>query len=54
MPIPTGKKMAELIPHARFVTTPGAGHHQMTDNPGVFYKHVADFIKEVEEDRFNA
>lgn len=53
MPIPTGKKMAELIPHARFVTTPDAGHHQMTDNPGVFYKHVAVFIKEVETDSFN-
>jgi proline iminopeptidase len=48
MPLATGKKMAELIPNAKFVTTPNGGHHHMVDNPDVYYKHLADFIKEVE------
>ena len=48
MPLATGKKMAELIPNAKFVTTPNGGHHHMVDNPDVYYKHLADFNKEVE------
>lgn len=53
MPMPTGKKMAELIPNAKFVTTPGGGHHHMVDNPDIYYKHLADFIRQVENDTFN-
>ena len=53
MPVPTGKKMAELIPNAKFVTTPGGGHHHMVDNPDVYYKHLADFIRSVEAGTFN-
>lgn len=53
MPIATGKKMAELIPNAKFVSTPNAGHHHMVDNPDVYYKHLADFIKQVENGTFN-
>ncbi len=53
MPIPTGKKMAELIPNAKFVVTPGGGHHHMVDNPDVYYKHLADFIRQVENGTFN-
>ncbi len=53
MPVPTGKKMAELIPNAKFVTTPGGGHHHMVDNPDVYYKHLADFIRQVENNTFN-
>lgn len=53
MPLATGKKMAELIPNAKFVTTPEGGHHHMVDNPDVYYKHLADFIREVENDTFN-
>lgn len=52
MPLATGKKMAELIPNAKFVTTPNGGHHHMVDNPDVYYKHLADFIREVEDGRF--
>ena len=52
MPIATGKKMAELIPNAKFVTTPNGGHHHMVDNPDVYYKHLADFIREVENGTF--
>lgn len=48
MPLATGKKMAELIPNAKFVTTSNGGHHHMVDNPDIYYKHLADFIKEVE------
>ena len=36
MPLATGKKMAELIPNAKFVTTPNGGHHHMVDNPDVY------------------
>lgn len=53
MPVPTGEKMAELIPNAKFVTTPGGGHHHMVDNPDVYYKHLADFIRQVENNTFN-
>lgn len=51
MPLATGKKMAELIPNAKFVTTPngGGGHHHMVDNPDVYYKHLADFIRDCEQ-----
>ena len=48
MPLATGKKMAELIPNAKFVTTPNGGHH-MVDNPDVYYKHLADFIRDCEQ-----
>lgn len=53
MPLATGKKMAELIPNSKFVTTPNGGHHHMVDNPDVYYKHLADFIRQVENSTFN-
>lgn len=53
MPLATGKKMAELIPNSKFVTTPEGGHHHMVDNPDVYYRHLADFIREVENNTFN-
>ena len=49
MPLAPGKKMAELIPNAKFVTTPNGGHHHMVDNPDVYYKHLADFIRDCEQ-----
>ncbi|MCT7722655.1 MAG: prolyl aminopeptidase, partial [Lactobacillus crispatus] len=27
-------------------------HHHMVDNPDVYYKHLADFIREVENGTF--
>lgn len=53
MPIATGKRMAEMIPNAKFVSTPEGGHHHMVDNPDVYYDHLATFIREVESDTFN-
>ena len=53
MPLETGKKMAELIPNSKFVTTPNGGHHHMVDNPDVYYNHLADFIRQVENNTFN-
>ncbi len=53
MPLATGKKMDELIPNSKFVTTPNGGHHHMVDNPDVYYKHLADFIRQVENNTFN-
>ena len=47
MPLATAKKMASLIPNSKLVTTPEGGHHHMVDNPDVYYKHLADFIREV-------
>ncbi|WP_283679276.1 proline iminopeptidase-family hydrolase [Lentilactobacillus sp. Marseille-Q4993] len=53
MPIATGKRMAEMIPNAKFVSTPEGGHHHMVDNPDVYYDHLATFIREVEAGTFN-
>ncbi|GAA6115103.1 proline iminopeptidase-family hydrolase [Apilactobacillus kunkeei] len=53
MPVETGKRMAKMIPNAKFVSTPNAGHHHMIDNAPVYYDHLATFIREVENDTFN-
>ncbi|MEJ6399698.1 proline iminopeptidase-family hydrolase [Nicoliella lavandulae] len=53
MPLATGKRMAEMIPNAQFVSTPNGGHHHMIDNAPVYYKHLADYIKAVEAGTFN-
>ena len=52
MPISTAKIMQKKIPNSRLVTTPDGGHHHMVDNPAVYYKHLADFIREVENGTF--
>ena len=52
MPISTAKIMQKKIPNSRLVTTPDGGHHHMVDNPDVYYKHLADFIREVENGTF--
>ena len=43
MPIETAKTMNSLIPNS----------HHMVDNPDVYYKHLADFIRNVENNTFN-
>ncbi|WP_304678353.1 proline-specific peptidase family protein [uncultured Limosilactobacillus sp.] len=48
MPVDTAKTMNKLIPNSKLVTTPNGGHHHMVDNPDVYYKHLADFIRDVE------
>ena len=53
MPLGTAKTMNGLIPNSKLVTTPNGGHHHMVDNPDVYYKHLADFIRSVEERSFN-
>ncbi|EEW54229.1 proline-specific peptidase family protein [Limosilactobacillus antri] len=53
MPLETAKTMDGLIPNSKLVTTPNGGHHHMVDNPDVYYKHLADFIRSVEEKSFN-
>lgn len=53
MPLSAARRMEKLIPNAKLVTTPNGGHHHMLDNPDVYYKHLADFIREVENDTFN-
>lgn len=53
MPVATGKRMAEMIPNAQFVSTPNGGHHHMIDNAPVYYDHLATFIKQVEAGTFN-
>ena len=53
MPIETAKTMNNLIPNSQLVTTPDGGHHHMVDNPDVYYKHLADFIRNVENNKFN-
>ncbi|MHA8110154.1 proline iminopeptidase-family hydrolase [Lactobacillaceae bacterium Melli_B4] len=53
MPLETGKRMAKMIPNAQFVSTPEGGHHHMIDNAPVYYKHLADYIRSVEDGTFN-
>lgn len=53
MPLQTAKTMASLIPNSKLVTTPDGGHHHMIDNPDVYYKNLADFIRQVEAGTFN-
>ena len=53
MPIETAKTMNSLIPNSQLVTTPDGGHHHMVDNPNIYYKHLADFIQNVENNTFN-
>jgi len=53
MPLATAQTMANLIPNAKLVTTPNGGHHHMVDNPAVYYRHLADFIRQVEAGTFN-
>ena len=53
MPLETARTMEKLIPNSRLVTTPNGGHHHMVDNPDVYYRHLAQFIQEVETDTFN-
>lgn len=53
MPIETAKTMNSLIPNSQLATTPDGGHHHMVDNPDVYYKHLADFIRNVENNTFN-
>ena len=52
MPLDTAKKMDQLILNSQLVTTPNGGHHHMVDNPDVYYKHLADFIRQVEAGTF--
>lgn len=52
MPLATAEKMQKLLPNSRLVTTPEGGHHHMVDNPDVYYKHLADFITDVENNKF--
>ncbi|MBB1069444.1 proline-specific peptidase family protein [Limosilactobacillus sp. RRLNB_1_1] len=51
MPVETAKTMNSLIPNSKLVTTPDGGHHHMVDNPDVYYKHLADFIRDVENSK---
>ena len=53
MPIETAKTMNSLIPNSQLVTTPDGGHHHMVDNPDVYYKHLADFIRNGENNTVN-
>ncbi|USS86194.1 proline iminopeptidase-family hydrolase [Fructilactobacillus cliffordii] len=52
MPLETGKRMAQMIPNARFASTPNGGHHHMIDNAPVYYDHLASFIRDVENNQF--
>lgn len=53
MPLDTARTMNKLIPNSKLVTTPNGGHHHMVDNPDVYYKHLADFIRQVEDGSSN-
>lgn len=48
MPISTAEIMQKEIPNSRLVTTPNGGHHHMIDNAPVYFAHLKQFIKDVE------
>lgn len=52
MPLETAKIMEAKIPHARLVITPNGGHHHMIDNAPVYFKHLKQFIYDVENGTF--
>ena len=52
MPVSVAKRMEKDIPHSRLSVTPDSGHHGMTDNPQHYYDHLAQFIKDVENNNF--
>jgi pimeloyl-ACP methyl ester carboxylesterase len=41
------EKMKQLIPHAKSVVVPGAGHTSNMENPQVFNKIVEEFLKDI-------
>lgn len=42
-----GQQMARLLPEARLVTIPGAGHNVHLERPGAFNQAVDNFLKQV-------
>ena len=53
MPLDSARRMARDIPNSRLVTTPNGGHHHMIDNAPVYFDHLKQFIKDVEDGSFN-
>ncbi|MBW1606105.1 proline iminopeptidase-family hydrolase [Lactobacillus sp. Sy-1] len=53
MPVAVGKRMAQRMPNAKFVSSPNAGHCHMVDNAPAYYQHLVEFINEVESGQFN-
>ncbi|MER6251613.1 alpha/beta hydrolase [Streptomyces sp. NPDC001584] len=46
MPPATGRRLAELLPHGRYVEIPGAGTLVQVDNPGALCAELRRFIEE--------
>ncbi len=53
MPLASARRMARDIPNSRLVTTPNGGHHHMIDNAPVYFDHLKQFIRDVEDGSFN-
>jgi pimeloyl-ACP methyl ester carboxylesterase len=49
VPLPYGRAMAELIPGARLVVIPRAGHVPMWENPEAFNTEVLAFLRKSDE-----
>ena len=43
----------KIFQNAKLVTTPDGGHHHMIDNAPVYFKHLADYLRQVEDGTFN-
>ncbi|WP_427910927.1 proline-specific peptidase family protein [Pediococcus parvulus] len=52
MPLKSAQRMAQAIPNSRLITTPNGGHHHMIDNAPVYFKHLADYLRDVESGKF--
>ena len=59
IPVEHGRRAAELMPHSRFESFPGAGHFPFNDDPERFVEVLSDFIAttepaDLEEERIDA
>ncbi|MGA8257380.1 MAG: alpha/beta hydrolase [Nocardioides sp.] len=49
VPVEGGRKLAELIPGARLIVYPGAGHNYLVGRGQTTAEHVLDFLAEVDQ-----
>lgn len=45
VPLDVGRRLADVLPRARFALIPGAGHNAMWDRPAAFNRLVIEFLE---------
>lgn len=44
-----GARFAGMVPHSQFITLPDAGHFVMLDTPGLFTRHLGEWLGRLKE-----